>query len=310
MSDSHPRNEIGDESLGSRKRARLSIVTPTFNSEVYLAHTLESVFSQNVEGLEHVVVDGGSSDRTLPILKEYEDRVSKIIVGKDQGQYDAINKGFAATSGEIMTWLNSDDVYLPSMLNLVVTIFERFPEIDWLTTSKPVVIAASGEIVNIQNVSGFSKDGFARGENLPGCGWPASVYIQQESTFWRRRLWEKAGSGLDLNYKLAGDFDLWARFFEHAELYALEVPIGCFRRHGTQRSAVEFAAYIAESKEILRRIGFNPESAASQAAIKIPGIGFFGRPWSLRASSQEAPVMGVPVVGYDWGKQDWSVLRR
>lgn len=290
------------------KRPRISIVTPTFNSERFLPQTIESVISQQVDGLEHIVMDGGSTDGTHAILERYRSRLSQIVIARDEGQYDAINKGLAVSSGEVMTWLNSDDVYLPLMLNLVVTIFETFPEVEWLTTSKPIVISETGEIVNIQNVLGFSREGFMRGENLPGVGWPGTIFIQQESTFWRRSLWEKVGGRIDLSYKLAGDFDLWARFFEHAELYALEVPIGCFRRHATQRSALDFAGYIAEARAVLDRIGAQPRKSAKHKLSllsRTPGLDLLRKPILRNGLSA-----GLPVVAYDWGSQQWNLARK
>jgi glycosyltransferase involved in cell wall biosynthesis len=269
---------------------------------------LDSVHSQGVPGLEHIVMDGGSTDRTHAILADYADRISRIVSGADDGQYDAINKGFALSSGEVMGWLNSDDVYLPGMLRLVVSIFERFPQIDWLTTSKPCVISATGEIISLQSCAGFSRDGFRRGENLPGLGWPATVFIQQESTFWRRRLWDRAGGKLDLAYSLAGDFDLWARFFDHSELHALEVPIGCFRRHATQRSAKDFARYIAEARSILERIGGPP--AEVDRSGKSFSFGGSGLPFFNRRRLTRDDASTHPVVAYDWDRQDWYVTRR
>jgi glycosyltransferase involved in cell wall biosynthesis len=289
-------------------RPRVSIVTPTFNSDRFLEQTIESVLSQQVRGLEHIVMDGGSTDGTHKILERYRPSLAKVVIGRDEGQYDAINKGLAASSGDVMTWLNSDDVYLPSMLNLVVTIFETFPQVEWLTTSKPIVIAETGEVVNIQNVLGFSREGFLRGENLPGVGWPGTIFIQQESTFWRRSLWEKIGGRIDLTYKLAGDFDLWARFFEHAELYALEVPVGCFRRHATQRSVLDFSGYIAEAKAILDRIGAKsgrPLLQKLSLLSRTPGLNLLRKPM-LRYGC----TAGLPVVAYDWGSQKWNLTRR
>lgn len=289
-------------------RPRLSLVTPTFNSETFLGQTLESVAAQKLHGLEHVVVDGGSTDGTHAILDRYRAQLSDLVIGSDRGQYDAINKGFARTSGAVMGWLNSDDVYLPSALNLVMSIFDRFPQIEWLTTSRPVTISASGEIIVVSNVLGFSRDGFLRGENLPGVGWPGTVFIQQESTFWRRSLWDRIGGKIDISYGLAGDFHLWSKFFDHAELYAIEVPIGCFRRHKVQRSALDFAGYVAEAKSVLDDLGGKPGKSLRRKLsilLRTPGWEFLRKP--LMKSGK---VSGLPVVAYDWGSDDWFVTRK
>lgn len=289
-------------------RPRLSIVTPCYNSEAFLGRTLDSVISQKLEGLEHIVMDGGSTDGTHAILDRYRPHLSDVVIGPDQGMYDAINKGFARSSGEVMAWLNSDDVYMPSALNLVVSIFERFPEVEWLTTSKPVIIAATGEIIVVGEVLGFSKDGFLRGENLPVGGFPGTVFIQQESTFWRRSLWDRIGGAIDLDYRMAGDFYLWSRFFDHAELYALDVPIACFRRHRTQKSSMDFASYLAEAEAILARNGGQRENSRRlklSLLLRTNGWQFLRRPLMQRGW-----VKGMPVVGYDWGRDDWYLARR
>ena len=286
----------------------ISIVTPTFNSEKYLEETIQSILSQGVDGLEYIIVDGHSTDATHAIIDRYKSRISKVIVEKDDGQYDAINKGFRASSGDIMGWLNSDDVYLPSMLKVVVSVFEKFPEVEWLTTSKPVITAEGGEIINVVNISGFSRDGFMRGENLPGAGWAATSFIQQESTFWRRSLWERAGGGLDLKYRLAGDFDLWARYFQHAELFILDVPVACFRLHDDQRSAVGYAAYLSESKAILSRVGGRPKKSILRK------LSILGRKHRLnfihRLAVKAGLKTGIPVIRYSTKEKQWILKRK
>src|SRR5690606_1089444 len=100
--------------------------------------------------------------------------------------YDAINKGFSYSSGEIMAWLNADDIYFPWTLRLVGDVFASFPQIEWLTTLHPFAINARGVAIKMTTAHGFDKKGFFQGNNIAGAGWPAVCFIQQESTFWRR----------------------------------------------------------------------------------------------------------------------------
>lgn len=249
---------------------KISIVTPTFNQGNFIEATLCSVLEQNYPDLEHIVIDGGSTDNTLAVLESYRDRLAAVVSERDDGQYHAISKGFAMTTGEVMAWLNSDDVYEPGALKAVGEIFDKFPQVEWLTTRTPKTVDQTGQTIEIGHVYGFTRSGFLYGENLPACGWRAISFIQQESTFWRRSLWERAGGSLDLGFRLAGDFELWARFFKHAPLYSVAMPLGSFRRQPAQRSALQSGQYFKEAKEILERSGGSPRAKLLQkASIKI-----------------------------------------
>lgn len=249
---------------------RISIVTPSYNQSHYLDKTLRSLFDQQYPALESVVVDGGSTDGSMEIVRQYGDRIAWSVSERDGGQYDALNKGFARTSGEIMGWLNSDDIHLSWTLSLVGEIFATFPEIEWLTTLYPLVIDRRGRATRCMERPGYSAGAFKYGEyfRLSGKGFEQDS-IQQESTFWRRSLWEKAGGKLDTQWKLAGDYDLWARFFQHARLYALPAPLSCFRLHGDQRSVQQQTAYRAECQRIWKATGWHSRSVLGSHLRKL-----------------------------------------
>lgn len=282
---------------------KISIVTPSFNQGQFIEENVLSIKGQNYPALEHIVIDGGSTDNTLEVLQRYKDHFASRVSEKDDGQYDAINKGFALSTGEVMAWLNSDDVYLPGALRVVGEVFQRFSRIEWLTTRFPIAIAEDGMPIKVTPVYGFTRAGFLRGDNLPGLGWPATCYIQQESTFWRRSLWERTGGRLDTSYRIAGDFDLWARFFEHAELYSVDVPIGCFRRHDNQRTSTSFANYAEEAKRIFARIGGSARVGVLQSA----------RVWLRQSAPAKLRDWAIDrqllypaqAVTYDWASQEW-----
>jgi glycosyltransferase involved in cell wall biosynthesis len=242
---------------------RISIVTPSFNQGSFLGETIESVLSQGYPDLEFVVVDGGSTDDSAAIIRRHEKHLAWWVSEKDAGQYDAINKGFARTSGEVMAWLNSDDKYTPWALAVVGEIFAQLPEVQWLTTLLPLHWDARGLPVRCKPVHGYTKDGFFRGQHLQRPGEWDKAFIQQESTFWRRSLWEKAGGKVDAASPLAGDFELWARFYQHADLYGVPLPLGGFRMHGDQKTAHRMQAYLKEAEEILVRFGGRVEPAAT-----------------------------------------------
>ena len=235
----------------------ISIVTPSFNQGKFLRAAMRSVLDQQEVAPEYIVMDGGSTDESVAIIREHESRLHYWTSAPDGGHYAAINEGFSKSTGEIMAWLNSDDQYTPWALSVVAEIFGAFPEIEWLTTLFPMRWDERGRAVRCSRRRGYSRAAFLAGENMPVGEWYRDGCIQQETTFWRRSLWERAGGALEIRWKLAAEFNLWARFFKHAELYTVETPLGGFRWHGDQRSSLLRETYERESREILQAAGGN-----------------------------------------------------
>jgi glycosyltransferase involved in cell wall biosynthesis len=221
---------------------KISIVTPSFNQAEYLERTILSVINQQYPNLEYIIIDGGSTDGSLEIIKKYEKHLAYWESNKDEGQYHAIQKGFSKSTGEIMAWLNSDDVYHHKSLFTVAEIFKKFEQVKWLT-SNISFIDQSDRLVRAYSTRSWSR------LNLFG---KDVVWIQQESTFWKRELWEKAGSSLNMKYSLAADFELWVRFFRTEQLYTIESLLGAFRVREKDQKTVELLdEYLIEMKSIL-----------------------------------------------------------
>lgn len=246
----------------------ISVVTATLNRANYLGPAMRSVLDQDYPRVEYVVVDGGSTDGSVDLIRRHADRLAWWCSEKDAGHFDALNKGFAHTAGEVMAWLNSDDMYLPWAFQVVGEIFATFPEVEWLTTLFPLLWDARGRATHCKRVDGFSREGFRRGEYFPRNGALYSGWIQQESTFWRRSLWDKAGGRVDSSLRVAGDFELWARFFDHADLYGVTTPLGGFRIHGEQFTQTQIARITAVCDETLRRHGGRPHGRVTTAVFK------------------------------------------
>ena len=247
---------------------RISVVTATLNRANYLEEAMRSVLDQGYPDLEYVVVDGGSTDGSVALIEKYAGRLKWWVSEKDAGHFDALNKGFARTTGEVMAWLNSDDKYTPWAFDVVGEIFAQFPRVQWLTTLFPILWDARGRATHCRQVEGYSREGFLRGENFPRPGSLNNGWIQQESTFWRRSLWEKAGGRVDDSLRVAGDFELWARFFEHADLYGVTTPIGGFRIHGEQFTQKQIDRINEVCLETLNRHGGRPHGPLKTKLLK------------------------------------------
>src|ERR1035437_8512433 len=116
---------------------RISLVTPSFNQAPFLEATIRSVLDQDYAALEYVIVDGGSTDGSVEIIRKYQGRLAYWCSEPDQGQYDAINKGFARSTGHIMAWINADDMFFPWTFQLVADVFSMFPDVSWITSLLP-----------------------------------------------------------------------------------------------------------------------------------------------------------------------------
>ncbi len=247
----------------------ISLVTPSFNQARFLEATIRSVLDQRYPKLEYVVVDGGSTDGSVEVIRNYQDRLAYWVSEADGGMYDGINKGFAHTGGEVMGWINSDDQLMPWTLQTVGELFARFPQTEWVTSLFPAALAEDGRLLNVRAADGYTREAFQRGAYLPGGNWFAEFHLQQEGTFWRRSLWNRCGGALDTSLKHAGDFELWARFFAAgAELDGVPLPLGGFRFHGRQKTALVMEEYFREARAALLRHGGHPFSSWHSTALR------------------------------------------
>lgn len=201
-------------------------------------------------------MDGGSNDGSVEIIKKYEKYLTYWESKKDKGQYDAIQKGFEKCSGEVMAWINSDDIYHSNAFFVVAEIFIKFPHVQWLTSTISF-IDEKDRMVKAYTTKQWSRYNLFTGNY----GW-----IQQESTFWKKELWKESGSSLNTNYHLAADFELWVRFFRTQQLFTTEALLGAFRVRKKDQKTVELLdEYMKELHEILET---EPLSADDQSKLK------------------------------------------
>lgn len=225
------------------KSLTISVVTPLYNNETFLSETIESVVFQkgNFE-IEYIIMDNCSRDNSLNIAYKYQKLLLQnpwmvkckgvrmhIVSEADQGMYDAIYKGFSRATGDIYAYINSDDIYLPGALNLIVELFQSYPKVAWLKGVTSYINDKS-TIYSRGNCNLYYREWIKKG--VYGT---LLYFIQQDSVFWRADLWNKV-EGIDPTLRLAGDFSLWLRFANCSDLYSFDVQISCFRKVDNQLS--------------------------------------------------------------------------
>ena len=208
---------------------KLSIITPSFNQASFIDRTIRSVLDQNYPSLEYIVVDGGSQDGTIDILKKYERRL-KWISEKDEGQADAINKGILMATGDIIAYLNSDDVYEPGALQRVAEYFAAHPEAMWLTGKCRIIDEYDREIRGmITAYKNFLLRHYSYEMLL------VTNPISQPATFWRRGLVREFGL-FDINEHLVMDYEYWLRIGRRYSPGILNGYLARFRVHGRAKT--------------------------------------------------------------------------
>jgi len=231
----------------------VSIITPSFNQGRFLEETLLSVARQNYAPIEHIVVDGGSTDGSVEILRKNEHLLAGWVSEPDKGQSDAIRKGFSMAKGSILAWLNSDDLLAPSAVRIAVDYFQRDPSLGVVYGDR-LHIDARGNVVGVRRCPEYYPGMLSRHKTLP-----------QETTFFRRSVYEEAG-GIDVSLHYVMDFDLWCRLAKVTRFRHIPAFMGYFREQPDAKSIVfhDTATDLAqrfekEKQEIHRRhFGSNP----------------------------------------------------
>lgn len=222
---------------------KITVVTPSFNQAEFLERTIQSVLSQNYPNLEYIVIDGGSTDGSVEIVKKYEDRIDYWISEPDRGQAHAINKGFEKSTGEILAWLNSDDTYEPGALLAVGSYFREHPNVDVVYGDASFVDAGDGFIRPIFGVP-FSARAFVYG----------GINLHQASTFWRRELFSRTGV-LNEGLHLGMDYELWFRFLKAgARFEYLPRVLANFRQHETSKTVQDTHSSALETRAAKEKI--------------------------------------------------------
>jgi glycosyltransferase involved in cell wall biosynthesis len=199
-----------------------SIVTPCLNAEATIAQTLESVRRQEVPGVEHVIVDGGSTDGTMDLVRAAGDNV-RFVSEPDNGLSDAVNKGIGMARNDVIGWLNADDVYLPGALARVATAFAQRPDALW-ATGRCLIIDADG--VEIRRGITRYKDSLLRRYSFPL--FLTQNFVSSPATFVRRDAFDLVGR-FEERFRYSMDYDMWLKLGRRSAPVVIDEPLACFR---------------------------------------------------------------------------------
>lgn len=219
----------------------VSVITPSYNQGKFIRETIESVLSQDYENLEYIVVDGGSTDDTLDIIKEYEGRLA-YISEKDNGQSDAINKGFRMAHGEIVAWLNSDDVYEPGCISKAVQEFQKNDKLGLVYGDGYIIDEASNKLKVFEYTQEFD---YWKLVNF----WD---YIMQPATFFKREILQQIGY-LDKDLHYCMDWDLWIKLAAVSEVKYIPELLACSREYGDTKTSTGGDRRLDEIVGLLRK---------------------------------------------------------
>lgn len=227
------------------KLPKISIVTPSYNQAEFLEQAIKSILSQNYPNIEYWVIDGNSTDNTLDILKKYDSKINWLSE-KDLGQADAINKGLKRSTGDILAYLNSDDLYLPGSLEKVGQTFKK-KSINWLTGDYEIINEKGDKLKSfIPTYKSFWLKHFS-----PFVLKSINSVIPQPSTFWSREAYEKIGEfKKNLNYSM--DYDYWLRLSKNFKFHYLPETLSQFRVHKKSKSSLGHSIQFKEEFKVLK----------------------------------------------------------
>lgn len=229
------------------KHPKVSVITPSYNQGPFIRDTIESVLNQTYDNIEYIVMDGGSTDETVSILKEYGDRI-KWVSEKDKGQADAVNKGIAVAKGEIIGWLNSDDTYFPEAVEKAVNAFISHPGYDMIY-GEGVYIDKEGRVTDSYNTKMFDYDEFA-----------SDCFICQPTAFFTKEIVDKVG-GLRTELQLCMDYELWMRIGKVGKILYIPERIATSRMYEENKTLSRRGEVYPECcREVKRHYGYVPHN--------------------------------------------------
>jgi len=251
---------------GGRTWPRISIVTPSYNQGQFLEETIRSVLLQSYPNLEYIIMDGGSTDESVEIIKKYEPWLAYWVSEKDDGQADAIHRGLERATGEIFNWLNSDDYLLKSTLVRLAKPFAENSSLD-LAIGGGIVVGPCGEL--IRKYYSFPQE--FRSLLFGG------QFFMQMSSFWRKDAYEAAG-GLDTSLRFCFDYDLFLRLARRRPPESIDAMLAAFRIHDHSKTATIWESVALPEIALVRdRYGFSSLPTPERACLSEETVAEFYR---------------------------------
>jgi glycosyltransferase involved in cell wall biosynthesis len=222
---------------------KVSIVTPSLNQAAYLEKTILSVLKQDYPNIEFIIVDGGSTDGSLDIIKKFQDRLAYWVSEPDAGQSQAINKGFARAAGEIFNWLNADDLLMPSAVKIAVHYLMQKPDVGVVYGDR-ITIDEKGNFLRLTQVPAYCARAIQHHLRIP-----------QETVFVRRRCWFEV-KGLDEKINFCMDYDLFLKLSKVTQFYHIPFVLGAYRRHPLSKTVLYSRVHKKKAAEEIDRVYF------------------------------------------------------
>jgi glycosyltransferase involved in cell wall biosynthesis len=236
---------------------RISVVTPSYNQGKFIEATIRSVLDQGYPNLEYIIIDGSSTDETVDVIRRYEKHLAYWVSEKDNGAADAISKGFAKATGDILAYLNSDDVYLPGSLETVGTLM-RDHSID-VAFGNMYWMDAHGNTIGERRQTRFTRMGYLFGGSD----------LMQPATFWKRDLYLRCG-GIDPSYRFTFDTDLFFRFvLNGAQFERVNKFLASFRIHPQSKSSNDEAICVEELRRIRQKYQPFPHKSLRGRGVRL-----------------------------------------
>ncbi len=232
----------------------VSIITPSYNQSAYLEQAILSVLNQDYPRIEYIIVDGASTDGCVDIIKKYESKLAYWVSEQDRGQADAINKGFARASGEIVAWLNSDDYYLPGTVSAAVKIFDENPDVV-LVYGNMLAVDENGQTFNTLNYKPLTLEDLL-----------CFQIIGQPAVFMRRSALQKT-NGLDSSFHFLLDHLLWIQIARHGKILHVDQTWSAARYHPEAKNRAKAAEFGREAFKILETISRDDNLASVLAKV-------------------------------------------
>jgi glycosyltransferase involved in cell wall biosynthesis len=234
----------------------VSVVTPSYNQAQFLEETILSVLNQDYPSLEYVIIDGGSTDGSVDIIRKYENRLAYWVSERDDGQADAINKGWHCARGEILAWLNSDDTYLPGAVQTVVQYLQRHPLADMIYGYVNMIDESGRVIRTIEPSTDFDLNRFVY----------SYFYVPQQTVFFRNHVLDTVGM-LDTSLHYCMDPDLWTRIGMNFTVRGIPAVIANFRTHSTSKTHDVPLEFVIERYRVAKRYGGPSNSRPAALAL-------------------------------------------